>query len=125
MTGSLALQRLETDVIDFNQNGALDTFENPPEDLIRNGQSLGRGLDRLVDEGRISVIDAPPAPIADVIEVESFDFKALLARIKNAVNKAGAKRVILDETCGGLLRGSINLVSDAAGTGKTLKVLLS
>lgn len=91
-----ALQFLIAGVRQFGHGGVLVTFEEAPEELIRNVASLGWELDGLVDEGKIAIVDASPEPGEEVFEAGAFDLSALLARIENAVKKANARRVILD-----------------------------
>jgi circadian clock protein KaiC len=91
-----ALQFLVAGVRDFDQNGVLVTFEETPDDLIRNVASFGWDLQRLIQEQKIAIVDATPEPGAEVIESGPFDLSALLARIESAIRTVGARRVIMD-----------------------------
>ena len=91
-----ALQFLIEGVRQFDQGGGLVTFEEAPVDMVTNVHALGWDLGTLIDEKRISVVDASPEPGEVTVETGSFDLSGLLARIENAVRKVDANRVILD-----------------------------
>jgi len=67
---------------------------------VRNVDSLGWGLGDLIEQNRIAVVDASPAPGEQVVESGDYDLSALLARIENAIRKVDAKRLILDSIGG-------------------------
>ncbi|WP_373352725.1 circadian clock protein KaiC [Pseudoroseicyclus sp. CXY001] len=96
----LALQFLVTGVEDYAQNGVFVTFEEAPDDLMRNVQSFGWDLAGMVRDGRVAVVDATPEPGEAVISAGAYDLSALMARIENAVRRVGARRVILDAVGG-------------------------
>jgi circadian clock protein KaiC len=76
--------------------GVFVTFEESPRDIRQNMRSFGWDLLRWEGEGTLAIVDASPDPETEVIETGSFDLGALLARIANAVQKVGAKRVSID-----------------------------
>jgi len=71
------------------------TFEETPKDIARNMKSFGWDLDKWSEEEKFLFVDASPTE-DETIEVGEFDLGAFLARILNAVNKVGAKRVVID-----------------------------
>jgi circadian clock protein KaiC len=86
------LQYLAAGVREFGQKGVLVTFEEAPEDLVKNAESFGWGLSELVADESFRIIDASPDPDEGV----DFDFDELLVRIKEVVGRVGADRVVLD-----------------------------
>jgi circadian clock protein KaiC len=76
----------------FGEKGVLVTFEEVPEDLVKNAESFGWGLTDLVSEDAFAIIDASPDPD----EGADFDFDELLTRVQEAVARTGAKRIVLD-----------------------------
>ncbi len=91
-----ALQFLAHGVEQFDENGVLVTFEENPEDMVRNTTSLGWKLAKHIDEGRIAVVDASPVAGESPVRSGNYDLSALISRVEHAANKVGAKRVILD-----------------------------
>lgn len=91
-----ALQFLAAGVLKYDEPGVLVTFEEDPAALVSNVHAMGWDLGRLIDDGKIGVVDASPEPGEDQIEAGAYDLSALLARIENQVRRVGAKRVILD-----------------------------
>lgn len=92
----LALNFLAEGALNFDQPGVLVTFEETPEDLIRNVASFGWDLRGLVEGGKLAVVDVSLDPGEESIESGDYDLSALLARIENAVRKVGAKRLSID-----------------------------
>ncbi|MAA74895.1 MAG: circadian clock protein KaiC [Salinisphaeraceae bacterium] len=91
-----ALQFLANGVEKYGENGVLVTFEEDPEDLVRNVQNLDWHLDEHIDDGRIAVVDVSPVPGEAAISAGKYDLSALISRIEHAVRKTDAKRAILD-----------------------------
>jgi len=71
------------------------TFEETPEDIIKNMKGFGWDLQKMIDEGKFLFVDASPSE-DETIEVGQFDLGAFLARILHAIEKIDAKRVALD-----------------------------
>jgi circadian clock protein KaiC len=91
-----ALQFLAAGVRDFSESGVCVTFEERPEDLIRNVYSFGWDIERMVAEKRLAFVDCSPDP-GDVGEpTGAYDLSALLVRIENAVKSVNAKRLAAD-----------------------------
>jgi len=91
-----ALQFLAAGIRRFDESGVCVTFEERPDDLIRNVQSFGWDLGRLVADGRLLFVDASVDPSVARDEIGAYDLSALLARIENAVRSIGARRVAAD-----------------------------
>ncbi len=79
----------------FDECGILVTFEESPSDIIKNAQSFGWNLQRLIDEGKLFILDASPDPEGQEV-IGNFDLSALIERLQYAINKYQAKRVSID-----------------------------
>jgi len=79
-----------------NQGGVFVTFEETPTDIKKNVRSLGWDVAQFEKNAMWAFVDASPEMGAETLEVGSYDFGALLARIEHAVNKVNAKRVVID-----------------------------
>jgi circadian clock protein KaiC len=91
----LAVQFIYNGITYFDEPGVFVTFEESPEDIITNACSFGWDLRKLVDEGKLFILDASPDPEGQEI-VGSFDLSALIERIQYAIRKYKAKRVSID-----------------------------
>src|SRR3954447_1697457 len=56
------LQFLAAGARQFGQKGVLVTFEEAPEDLVKNAESFGWGLTDLVADDVFRIVDASPDP---------------------------------------------------------------
>ncbi|MCS7227138.1 MAG: AAA family ATPase, partial [Gloeomargarita sp. SKYB31] len=90
-----ALQFLYNGIIHFDEPGIFVTFEESPEDIIKNALSFGWNLQALIDQGKLFILDASPEPEGQQI-IGDFDLSGLIARIEYAVEKFKAKRVSID-----------------------------
>ena len=91
----MALEFLWKGVTRFKENGVFVTFEETPNDIVKNVKSLGWDFDILEKQSKIGFVDASPSPDDKEI-VGTYDFSALLARIEYAINKVKAKRLAMD-----------------------------
>ncbi len=88
-------QFLYEGVVKFGENGVFVTFEESPEDIIRNTESFGWNINKLVKENKWAFVDASPDNFNSVT-VGQYDLGAFIARIVYAVKKVKAKRVVID-----------------------------
>ncbi|MDZ7781118.1 MAG: circadian clock protein KaiC [Gemmatimonadota bacterium] len=93
---TLAAQFLAGGIREAGEPGVFVTFEEPPADLRRNLISFGWDVARWENEDLWAFVDASPEPEDDAVEAGSYDMGALLARIRHAVERVGAKRVSID-----------------------------
>ena len=93
---TFGIQFLVSGALDQDQPGVLVTFEERPEDIVRNVESFGWALGDLISSGRIAIVDASPAWEGGEEEIGSFDFDGLFARILAAQERTGAQRIVLD-----------------------------
>ncbi|MGG6297406.1 circadian clock protein KaiC [Leptolyngbya sp. AN02str] len=91
----VAVQFLYNGIVHFDEPGVFVTFEESPADIIKNAHSFGWDLQKLVDEGKLFILDASPDPEGQEV-IGSFDLSALIERIQYAIRKYKAKRVSID-----------------------------
>jgi circadian clock protein KaiC len=90
-----AVQFLYDGIKYFDEAGVFVTFEEAPNDIIKNAASFGWDLQKLINEGKLFILDASPDPEGQEI-VGNFDLSALIERIQYAIRKYKAKRVSID-----------------------------
>jgi circadian clock protein KaiC len=81
--------------LDFNEPGVFLSFEELPEDLAANVQSLGYDLTDLEARGLLSV-DHVRVERNQIEETGDYDLEGLFVRLGFAIDSIGAKRVVLD-----------------------------
>lgn len=91
----LAIQFLYNGISNFDDAGIFVTFEESPNDIIKNAYSFGWDLQKLVNAGKLFILDASPDPEGQEV-VGNFDLSALIERIQYAIRKYKAKRVSID-----------------------------
>ncbi|HEY9676097.1 MAG TPA: circadian clock protein KaiC [Waterburya sp.] len=91
----LAVQFLYNGISCFDEAGVFVTFEESPTDIIKNASSFGWNLQKLINDGKLFILDASPDPEGQEV-VGNFDLSALIERIQYAIRKYKAKRVSID-----------------------------
>jgi len=71
------------------------TFEETADEVGTDVASLGFDLQKLVDEGKLSV-DHVRIERSEIEETGEYDLEGLFIRLNQAINSIGAKRVVLD-----------------------------
>ncbi len=79
----------------FNEPGVLMTFEETNEDIKKNVASLGFDIDQLVRSKKLA-LDYVRVQREEIDENGEYDLEGLFIRLKHAIDKIGAKRVMLD-----------------------------
>ena len=79
----------------FGEPGVFISFEESIPDLTKNVASLGFDLDRLVAEKKLFV-DQVSITRSEFGETGEYDLEGLFIRIADAVQRVGARRVVLD-----------------------------
>lgn len=97
------LEFLYRGITRFGEKGTFVTFEERPADLTKEAAGFGWNLSKCIRRGDLSFVDAS-AVAEHQVEVGEYDFGALIARIKYAVEKVGAKRVVIDSMAALFLR---------------------
>jgi circadian clock protein KaiC len=81
--------------VEYNEPGVFVSFEERPEDLVKNVSSLGYNLDKLIAEKKIA-IDHVRIERNEIEETGDYDLEGLFIRLNYAIDSIGAKRVVLD-----------------------------
>jgi len=81
--------------VEFHEPGVFITFEEQPEDLVKNVGSLNYDLEALIAENKLAVdhVHFEPTQIA---ESGDYDLEGLFIRLGHAIDTVGAKRVVID-----------------------------
>ena len=79
----------------YSEPGVFISFEESIEDLAKNAASLGFDLDRLVADKKLFV-DYVHIERSEIAETGDYDLEGLFIRIADAVQKVGARRIVLD-----------------------------
>ena len=90
-----ALEFLIRGATQFDEPGALITFEETGEELAANVRSLGFDLDALVAGDKIALDHVRVEP-SEIAETGEFDLEGLFVRLALAIDSVGARRVVLD-----------------------------
>jgi circadian clock protein KaiC len=90
----VGMEFLVRGIIQYGEPGVFVAFEETAEDLTANVASLGFDLVRLQAEGQLA-IDHIGTDSADVVAGE-WDLEGLFFRIGAAIDRVGAKRVVID-----------------------------
>src|SRR6202162_1286583 len=79
----------------YDEPGVFMSFEETIPDLTQNAASLGFDLDRLVAEKKL-FLDHVHISRSEIAESGEYDLDGLFIRIADAVQKVGARRIVLD-----------------------------
>lgn len=91
----LAMQYLACGAMEHNEPGVFIAFEETTEELTENVASLGFDLNALAAEGKIA-LDHVRVERSEIEETGEYDLEGLFIRLNYAIDKIGAKRVVLD-----------------------------
>lgn len=91
----LAAEFIVCGAVEFDEPGVFMMFEENVQELTDNVRSLGFDLDKLVEEGKIS-LDHVHIERSEIEETGEYDLEALFIRLGYAIDTIGAKRVALD-----------------------------
>ena len=92
-----ALEFLVRGATQYSEPGVFMSFEETIPDLTKNVASLGFDLDRLVADKKL-FLDHVSITRSEIAETGEYDLDGLFIRIADAVQKVGARRIVLD-TC--------------------------
>jgi circadian clock protein KaiC len=91
----LAIEFLVRGATEFNEPGVFMMFEESAKELTENVRSLGFDLDKLVKQKKL-VLDHVRVERSEIEETGEYDLEGLFIRLGHAVDRIGAKRVVLD-----------------------------
>jgi circadian clock protein KaiC len=90
-----AVEFLVRGATEYNEPGVLMTFEETSEEMAKNVASLGFDLKALAARKKM-VLEYVRIEPAEIHETGEYDLEGLFIRLQHAVDKIGAKRVVLD-----------------------------
>jgi circadian clock protein KaiC len=90
-----AVEFLVRGATQFGEPGVLMTFEETGDDIAKNVASLGFNLKDLIARKKL-ITDYVYVEPAEIQETGTYDLEGLFVRLQYAVEKIGAKRVVLD-----------------------------
>ena len=90
-----AIEFLVRGVIQHGEPGVFMAFEETAPELTANVRSLGFDLDDLVARNQLA-IDHVRVERSEIEETGEYDLEALFIRLAYAIDRVGAKRVVLD-----------------------------
>jgi circadian clock protein KaiC len=93
---TFGVQFLLEGIRQFNQNGIFVTFEESPEMIRQNALSLGWDILELESGGNWVFVDVTPHDDGTYIETGQYDLEGLMVRIRLAVERSGARRLVID-----------------------------
>ena len=90
-----SLQFLYNGITHLKEPGIFVTFEEAPNDIIRNAHIFGWDLQQLIDDGKLFILDASPDPEGQEV-IGNFDLSGLIERLQYAIKKYKARRISID-----------------------------
>src|SRR5512134_338056 len=110
-----AMEFLVNGAIYYNEPGVFVAFEENAEELAQNVASLGFDLKKLSKQKKL-IIDHVRVERSEIEETGDYDLEGLFIRLGHAIDRIGAKRVVLDTietlfsglTNQGILRAELN-----------------
>jgi circadian clock protein KaiC len=91
----LSMQFLMNGITSFNENGVFMSFEESGSDLTTNVSSLGFDLEKLQQDKKL-VIEYVRVERSQLEATGEYDLDGLFIRLGYAIDKIGAKRIVLD-----------------------------
>lgn len=80
---------------EYGEAGVFVSFEEHPDDIADNVASLSFDMAKLVEDGQIAFEHIKLEP-SQLVEGGDFDLEGLFLRLELAVDRVGAKRIVLD-----------------------------
>lgn len=91
----VGLEFLVQGAVQFNEPGVCIAFEETAEEIITNMASLGHDLSALIRDKKLA-IDYVKIERKQIEETGEYDLEALFIRLRHAIDRVKAKRVLLD-----------------------------
>lgn len=102
------IEFLARGVMEYDQPGVFVTFEESADDIRRNTASLGMPIHQWEVDGKWAFVDLSIDILEESPTIGSYDFGALIARMKHEICRIGARRVAVD-SLGAIFTGFENL----------------
>lgn len=90
-----AMETLVRGARQFGEPGLFVSFEESPQNLVKNFRSLGFDLDGLIADKQLKIIHVELSREA-IVEAGPFTLEGLRIRLEHGIREIGAKRVALD-----------------------------
>jgi len=87
---------LQQGIKKFDQSGVFVTFEEKPEDIIKNVKGFGWDFAQYVDDESLAFVDLSPQENQPQEVGSDYDLQPVIERIKYAIEKTDADRVAID-----------------------------
>lgn len=91
----LSMEFLVRGAVEYDEPGVFMAFEETAEELAQNVSSLGFDVDQLIRKKKLAV-DFVRIERSEIDETGDYDLEGLFVRLGHAIDKIGAKRVVLD-----------------------------
>jgi circadian clock protein KaiC len=91
----LAMEFLVKGATEYNEPGVFISLEESVSELTTNLASLGYNLETLIDKKKLYLEHIEIGHI-ETVETGQFNLEGLFIRLKRAIDRVGAKRVVLD-----------------------------
>ncbi len=91
----LGMEFLVRGATQFGESGVIIAFEETGKELIKNVESLGFDIEKLVREKKF-LIDYVHIERSEILETGEYDLQGLFIRLEDAINQVKAKRVVMD-----------------------------
>ncbi|MEM2899420.1 MAG: circadian clock protein KaiC [Thermoplasmata archaeon] len=96
-----ATQFLVDGILNRNSNAVFVTFEETPEEICRDMKGFNWDLRKFEEEGKLKFVDISLPHDVEIEQWKSiipvcYEVRNIIGKIENAVQKIGAKRVVID-----------------------------
>ncbi len=91
----MSMQFIAKGITDYKEPGVFMSFEESLDDLALNVKSMGIDLHEMIADGNL-VVDHVHIDRSEILEAGPYDLEGLFIRLGHAIDKVGAKRVVLD-----------------------------
>jgi len=91
----MAMEFLVNGIVMFDEPGVFMAFEEKASDLVTNVKSLGYNLQALIDKNLL-YLEHVHIEREEILDTGKYDIEGLFVRLKLAIDKVKAKRVVLD-----------------------------
>src|SRR4030043_1304391 len=80
----------------FKENGVYVTLEEDKRDIIKNVKGFGWNYASLIAQKKLAFVDAGALKEATIESGQNYDLSPLIERVKYALKKVKAKRLVID-----------------------------